>query len=328
MDFEALRCFVRIAEGQSISAAAKLHGLPKSTLSLKLRQLEADVGSELFGRDGRALRLTDAGEELLRHAHAILAACESARSAVAEVREEIAGTLRVGFSGEFGTAFNAQMLYAFRRRHPKVKLDLVFFSASTLFDLDRLQAIDAIVAWDAVGAGGHDSVRLSSTRFGLFASPAYLAEAGVPEAPADLRRHRGVLYRTATGLQSWRLCRADETVDVLPADDLVANEYWTVKYFAVGGDGIAYLPRFFTRMECARGHLVPVLPDWLSEERFVHLYFPRGQDSSRKSAAFRDFCADYFRPEFAFDGPEYYFEALSGPHAPEPATTGPERRVA
>lgn len=313
MDFEALRCFVRIAEGQSISAAAKLHGLPKSTLSLKLRQLEADVGSDLFGRDGRSLRLTDAGEELLHHAHAILAACESARSAVAEVREEIAGTLRVGFSGEFGTAFNAQMLYAFRRRHPKVKLDLVFFPASTLFDLDRLQAIDAIVAWDAVGAGGHDSLRLSSTRFGLFASPAYLADAPPLTAPADLRRHRGVLYRAATGLQAWRLCHDEEIVDILPPDDLVANEYWTVKYFAVGGDGIAYLPRFFTRMECERGLLAPVLPDWVSDERFVHLYFPRGQASSRKTAAFRDFCADYFRPEFVFEGPEYYFEAVRKP---------------
>jgi len=314
MDFEALRCFVRIAEGQSISAAAKLHGLPKSTLSLKLRQLETDIGSSLFARDGRGLALTDAGEELLRHAGVILAACEAARSAVAEIRAEIAGTLRIGFSGEFGTAFNAQMLFAFRQRHPKVKLDLVFFSPSTLFNLDRLLGIDAIIAWDAIGGGGHDSQRLASTTFGLYASPGYLAAAPSLEAPSDLRRHRGILYRTATGLQSWRLGRDGEMLDLMPPDDLVANEYWTVKYFAVGGDGIVYLPEFFTRIECERGHLARVLPEWQSEARWIHVYFPRAQTASRKVTAFLEFCADYFSPDFTFGGPEYFVETVRSSH--------------
>jgi DNA-binding transcriptional LysR family regulator len=313
MNLDALDCFVKIAEVGSLSAASKLHGLPKSTLSLKLRQLEAELDIALFARRGRSLVLTDAGDELLKHARAILASCETAEAAVAEMRDEVAGTLRIGATGEFGTAFNAQMLYAFRQKYPRVKLDLVFFSPSVLFTPDRLQSFDAIISWDDPGQDGYPGETLSSATFALFASRDYLARAGTPGSPEALAEHRGVLYRTPMGLQSWRLQRDGKAVDVLPRSDFAANDYWTIKYFAVAGEGIAYLPKFFTRIECERGHLVPILPGWASEEKWIHIRFPRSHFVSKKASAFLEFCKAYFLPGFEFAGPRYYVETVLAP---------------
>src|SRR5689334_15224968 len=118
MNLEALDGFAKVVELQSLSAAAKLYGLPKSTLSLRLKQLEAELGTQLFAREGRNLALTDAGQTLHRHALEILERCETARAAVAETVNDASGTLRIGATGEFGTAFYAQMLHAFRKQHP------------------------------------------------------------------------------------------------------------------------------------------------------------------------------------------------------------------
>lgn len=321
MNLDALDCFVKIADVGSLSAASKLHGLPKSTLSLKLRQLEADHGVTLFARKGRSLELTDAGHELLKHAREIFACCETAEAALSEMRDEVAGTLRIGATGEFGTAFNAQMLYAFRQKYPRVKLDLVFFSPSVLFTPDRLQSFDAIVSWDDPGGDPRDgrgqngvpAETLSSATFGLFASRDYLARAGTPQTPDALANHRGILYRAPMGLQSWRLQHNGEAVEVLPPSDFAANDYWTIKYFAVAGEGIAYLPKFFTSIECERGHLVPILPGWASEEKWIHIRFPRSHIVSKKASAFLEFCKSYFLPGFEFAGPRYYVETVLAP---------------
>ena len=183
MDIEALDCFAKVAEAGSLSAAAKRHGLPKSTLSLKLRQLESDLGVPLFVRAGRGIELTDAGSELIRHARQILASCDGARSAMAEIRDEIAGTLRIGSTGEFGTAFEAQMLFAFRQQYPRVKIDLVFFSPSVLFNGDSLMNFDAIMSWDDAADRDGAGETLASTNFALFASPSYLARNGLRRSP-------------------------------------------------------------------------------------------------------------------------------------------------
>ncbi|WP_237151760.1 LysR family transcriptional regulator [Oryzibacter oryziterrae] len=308
MNIEALGSFLKIAEMKSLSAAAKLYGLPKSTLSLRLKQLEGEIGTDLFIRDGRSMVLTEAGQTLLAHALDIVERCEAARIAVSETLDEAVGTLRIGATGEFGTAFYSQMIHAFRKRHPKVQLDLTFFSPQALYLPERLEMMDAIISWDDGNA--EDSETLWTDRFALFASRDYLARMGAPSAPADIDNHQGVLFRLPAGPQGWRLQRDTEQIAILPRSDLIANEYWTVKYFAVAGEGIAYLPTFFTEIECRRGHLVPVLPAWKSAEQRVTLRMIRPQAVSHRMAAFRDFCRDYFSPTYVFHGPRYYVETV------------------
>ena len=311
MDSDAVDYFVRVAEAGSLSRAAKLHSLPKSSLSHKIRQLEDELATELFLRDGRDMVLTDAGTEFLAHAHRIRASCDEAKAAIAEMRQEIVGTLTIGSTGEFGTAFTSELMFAFRQRFPQVKLDVLFLSPGYLFTLERQSAFDAVFFWGEPGDVDYVARRLSSASYGLFASPGYLAQYGTPDSPDDLHQHRGALFRRPTGVHSWHLEKGGESIDLIPQVNFTANDYWMVKYFAVAGDGIAYLPGFFTETECSIGRLVPVLPEWQSPEIPINLLYPRRRYVSRKFSALLDFCVDFYRDGGQMQVPRYFIESVT-----------------
>jgi DNA-binding transcriptional LysR family regulator len=313
MDFDAIDSFIKVAETQSLSQAARLHRLPKSSLSHKIRQLEDRLGVALFVREGRDMALTDAGTEFLAHAYRIQESCDHAEAAVNAMRHEIGGTLTIGSTGEFGTTFTSELLFAFRERYPQVRIDVIFLTPGLLFTPDRIRALDGIFFWGEPSQIDYVARPLALASYGLYASPAYLQAQGTPRSPAELHDHRGISYRMPTGLQSWHLKREPEVADVLPGAMCTANDYWMIKYFAVAGEGIAYLPDFFTAIECERGHLVPVLPDWRSPEVPINLLHPRQRYMSRRFAAFQSFCIEFYQRQAAQYVPRYCVEVVRFP---------------
>ncbi len=314
MDLSLLDCFVKVADSRSISAASRLHRLPKSTLSHKIRQLEDEFGIELFVREGHQLHVTDAGAEFLRYARLIQSNCEDAATAMAEMRQEVAGTLRVGSTGEFGTTITSELLYAFRQQYPQVNLDVVFLSSRQPFSEVTEQALDGIFHWGEPSDVDYISRRLSVSSYGLFASPEYIARHGAPLKPDDLAGHRGLVFRQQTRLQSWYLTRdGDAEIDLLPAATCTTNDYWTIKYFAVAGEGIAYLPEFFVETERQAGLLQPVLAEWSSPKTAINLIYSRRRHVSKRFRAFVEFCIDFYRDRERTGIPRYYVEKVSMP---------------
>ena len=311
MDLSVIDCFVKVADARSISAASRLHRLPKSTLSHRIRQLEDEFGMELFVREGHHLHVTDAGSELLRHARRIQASCEDAATALAEMRQEVAGTLRVGSTGEFGTTITSELLYAFRQQYPQVNLDVVFLTSRQPFSDVTEQALDGIFHWGEPSDVDYISRRLSTASYGLYASPDYLARHGTPETTDELSSHRGLIFRQPTRPQSWYLAQNGRNeIDILPAANCTANDYWTLKYFAVAGEGLAYLPGFFVETECENGILVPVLPQWRSPETAINLIYSRRRHVSRRFKAFVEFCIEFYRGREGKRIPRYYVEKV------------------
>lgn len=312
MDLSLLDCFVKVADSGSISAASRMHRLPKSTLSYKIRQLEDEFGIELFVREGHLLHVTDGGAELLRYARVIQSNCEDAATAMAEMRQEVAGTLRVGSTGEFGTTITSELLYAFRQQYPQVNLEVIFLSSRQPFSDVAEQALDGIFHWGEPSNVDYISRRLSVSSYGLFASPEYLARHGTPANPGELSGHRGVVFRQPTRLQSWYLTKSSQPeVDMLPTATCTTNDYWTIKYFAVAGEGIAYLPEFFVETEHEGGLLVPVLADWRSPKTAINLIYSRRRHVSKRFKAFVEFCVEFYRNRERMSVPRYYVEKVS-----------------
>lgn len=158
---------------------------------------------------------------------------------------------------------------------------------------------------------------LTTMHYGLYASPAYLAAHGTPGDVAALAGHKGVLYRDVDGVRPWRLTNGTETAEALPPADIVTNDYWTTKYFAVAGAGLALLPPFFTELEQRNGHLVPILPEWRTAPRNITLRVPDPRYVAPKTRAFIAFCKAYFQPGLDIDVPRYFVEALC---FPDPST--------
>jgi DNA-binding transcriptional LysR family regulator len=317
MDFEAIDYFVKVADAQSLSRAAKLFGLPKSSLSHKIRKLEDSLGVALFVRDGRDLLLSDAGAEFLEHAQRIKESCEGAQAAVAEVRREIAGTLTIASTGEFGTSFTSELLFAFRQKYPQIAVEVIFLSLGYFLAPERHQAFDGIFYWGEPVSDDYIARKLGEASFALYASPRYLDRHGAPQTPADLERHKAVAFREPNRLQAWRLEFGAETAEHQPSALCAANDYWMLKYFAVAGEGIVYLPAFFTEIECSNGDLVRVLPDWQSAPISINLLYMRRRYVSRKFATFVDFCLEYWRQRASYSTPRYCVEIVRPQAAPQ-----------
>ena len=316
LDFEAIDYFVKVADAQSLSRASKLFGLPKSSLSHKIRKLEDSLGVALFVRDGRDLLLSDAGAEFLEHAQRIKESCEGAQAAVAEARQEIAGTLTIASTGEFGTSFTSELLFAFRQKYPQIAVEVIFLSLGYFLAPERHQAFDGIFYWGEPASDDYIARKLGEASFALYASPLYLEKHGAPQTPADLEQHKAVAFREPNRLQAWRLERGGETAEHAPTALCAANDYWMLKYFAVAGEGIVYLPAFFTEIECMNGDLVPVLHDWQSAPISINLLYMRRRYVSRKFATFVDFCLEYYRQRASYSTPRYCVEIVRPQGAP------------
>ncbi len=143
MTLQQLSYFLAAAEHGSFSRAARSLFLAQPSLSEQVRSLEAELGVELFVRVGRGVVLTEAGSSFRPEAERVLAALESAREAVVDVRELRGGTLSIGMFGTASGFLLARLVADFRSRHPEVRLRLVGQNSSEVAEDVRRGRLEA-----------------------------------------------------------------------------------------------------------------------------------------------------------------------------------------
>lgn len=179
--------FALVVECGSFSAAAKRAGLPKSSVSQRISQLERQIGLRLLNRTTRRLSLTFAGEHYLTHCREMVSASERAELAVQRLRDNPSGRLRITCPAGLGATLLARMNAAFVARYPEVSLEV------SITD-DVLDLVDA--GFDvALRTGKPQDSSLIGRAIGhcpryLLASPDYLARREAPEHPGQLVTHR------------------------------------------------------------------------------------------------------------------------------------------
>ena len=124
MDFRRLQHFLAVADHHGFTAASKAVFVSQPALSLAVKELEAELGAELFTRLGRSIRLTPAGEALLAPARQALRDLETGRAAVSAVTGLRAGRLSLGSLPTLAADPLAPIVGRFRQQHPAVTVDL------------------------------------------------------------------------------------------------------------------------------------------------------------------------------------------------------------
>ena len=272
-----LHLFVQVVEHGGFAAAARALGVPKSTLSKRVAELEAQLGVRLIQRTSRTFVTTDVGEDLLRHAAAMLIEAEAAENVVKGYLAEPTGTVRV--TASLPTAQNslAPILPGLAKAYPKIRL--VLQATDRFVDLVQ-EGFDIAVRDHFAALPDSDLVqrRVGVDPVHLVASPAYLRRRRRPKRPEDLAAHDGLL--TTPSATSWVLRNAgDAAVEVQPLPRLVANETATLLAAAEEGLGIVALPRLHCRASVDAGRAVRVLPEWTAGAVTTTLLTPhrRGQ---------------------------------------------------
>lgn len=282
---EALRLFVRVARKGSFSAAGRELGVPQSTASRTIAELERRVGVQLLTRTTRAVTLTDAGADYLARIEPLLAALEEADH-VARGTGELRGMLRVGLGTSFATRIVIPHLPAFMARHPALHLDLLMEDARQ--DLVT-EGVDVAFRFGTLTDSTATARRILAWPRLLAASPAYLARAGAPSIPADLPHHD--LIVGPSGGAHWSFRKDGTAVSIQVEGRLRVRVSEGAIAAAVAGLGIVMAPLGACRRELASGDLVQVLPDWDAGTVEISAVFASGHAAKPSARALTDYLA-------------------------------------
>ncbi len=285
MQIDQVRAFVRCAELGSLSAAARVERLPKSSLSRLLQDLEHSLQAKLLERSSRGVILTDEGRVFLEPARRLLEDIEAAAALVRVSAATPAGVVRLTAPYTFGVTFIAPLLPDFLRAYPAIDLQLELTSRN----LDLVEQGYDLAVRVGPAPDGYVARRLMGNPLALFASPGYLTEHGSPLAVEDLERHALLLIGSPRKASALKLSKGRKAHVVTVPPRLLSSDPAVIRLAAVAGAGIGQVPRILAREDLGRGALVQVLPDWSMEEVDISLIHPAGRKLAPRVALFGDF---------------------------------------
>ena len=262
LDANDLILFAHVIEAGSFSRAAERTGLPKSTLSRRITQLETTVGERLLTRSTRRLAITDFGERILDHARRLLEETEAASAMALHRQGTPRGVLRASLLPDFVELDLTTLCLQYAASYPEVRLELDLSPRRVDLLVERFDL--AVRAANRLPDDGMLVARkLCDLRHGLFASPAYLARYGVPQRPEDLLNHVCLTLIGGNGdAMPWSLSRGEDRWEGLPTGPLAVNSLVLQRDLATHGMGIVSLTERYAAKELEQGLLKRILPDW------------------------------------------------------------------
>jgi DNA-binding transcriptional LysR family regulator len=285
---DAMRLFTRIVERGSFVRAAEDLGLPPSTATDAVKQIERRLGVRLLQRTTRQVRATLDGEAYYQRCLAILDDIEEAESAFSGARPR--GLLRVDVLGAQARHFIVPGLPRFFAAYPDIEL---YLSESDRFvDLVR-EGVDCVLRTGELGESDLIGRRVAVLPEVTVASPAYLARFGLPERWNAMDGHRVVGFRSsATGgvLPLEFMVDGVRRTMMLPAPFSVSGAD-TLRSAALEGLGIVQMPRYAVEREIAAGTLIELLADTPPSPTPVHVLYPRNRQLSLRVRVFIDWVA-------------------------------------
>jgi DNA-binding transcriptional LysR family regulator len=291
---DAMRLFTRVVERRSFTQAANDFGLPRSSATQVIHQLERRLGVRLLQRTTRVVRPTLDGEAYYRRCLAILEDVEDAEGAFSGTKPK--GMLRIEVQGTLARHFLMPNLPKFFAQYPDVEITMS--ESDRWVDLVQV-GVDCALRWGELADSGLVARRMAVLDRVTCAAPAYLKRMGRPKSIEDLARHHMVgLRRLSSGdLEPLRFAVDGKLHDLsLPAPFSVTGP----ESYLLGtrlGLGIAQMPRFHIADDLARGSLVALLPDCPPPSAPVSLMYAQNRQLTPRVRAFSDWLAQEFRKD-------------------------------
>ncbi|WP_143348230.1 LysR family transcriptional regulator [Ensifer adhaerens] len=264
MHLNDMALFVEVAKAKSFRKAADIVGMPNSTLSRRISELEKAIGLRLLHRTTRRIELTEAGQLYFERSKRIVDEARLAHEQLGAMLEQPSGLLRVSMPVDFATLYLTPLIAEFARLYPGITFD---------FDLTPRRVDLVTEPFDVViRAGELQDSRLIARLLGrharyLYASPAYLEAFGEPQDPADLAARDCICMPRAT---DWTLDNGQEKIEVSVGGRFTVNNVGMMGALAVNGQGIALLAERIVANDVAEGRLRRVLPGWQGPSVSVH----------------------------------------------------------
>jgi DNA-binding transcriptional LysR family regulator len=291
MHLRDLELFVTTAAQGGLSAAARLLDISPAVASASLKRLETDLGTALFVRTTRSMRLTVAGERLLARCRPLLDGLREAEEELRANETTIEGQLQISMPSDLGRHVVLPWLNAFQALHPGVRLRLQL--TDRLADIYR-EPVDIALRFGKPRDSGMVALPLLEDNHRvLCAAPAYLARRGVPASPRELAAHNCLCFMVdETVNDRWRFRKGDEEIEVAVRGDRVADDSEIVRRWALDGLGLCYRSRIDVQADLARGALRIVCADWEGNNQPLYMVLAGRRQVSPAVRMLREFLAE------------------------------------
>jgi len=293
---DAMSTLVAAVDAGSLSGASRALGKPLATVSRKVSDLEAHLGTQLLVRSSRRLALTEAGQAFLASARRILEDLDEAERASSGEYRTPRGHLHITAPIMFGRLHVEPVVLDFLKAYSDITVRLTL--ADTLMNL-----VDDHVDL-AVRVGRLPDSRLKALRLGEIgwvacASPDYLARQGEPDSPDALTDHDCVMFEGLYSTASWTFGRGSEAKDISIRPRLSVNSADAAIAAALRGAGVTRVLSYQVAEPVARGDLKLILRPFEPEALPVHLLHAGQSLAPLKLRAFLDFAGPRLKASLA-----------------------------
>ncbi|SDP87252.1 transcriptional regulator, LysR family [Rhodoferax sp. OV413] len=288
-----LQVLIHTARGGTLTAAARALGMTPAAASATLKRLETQLGSRLFERSTRAMRLTTQGQILLDYANRAFELLAEGESMVAADHGALIGTLRVAAPSDLARNTLLPWFSEFLAAHPGLQLALSV--GDRPLDVTR-DEVDVALRYGTLADSRLIARPLAQTRPVLCAAPAYLARCGTPVTPQDLLQHNCIIFdRAGRQHRLWRFAQHGQWTEVRVKGDRGVDDASLAREWAVAGVGIVLKSELDVRQELANGSLLRLLPGWDTEPYPLHALLPSGRFVPQRVRALVEFLARKFQ---------------------------------
>ncbi|MHC8366925.1 LysR family transcriptional regulator [Pseudomonas sp. ZT5P21] len=247
--------FVEVIKANGFRGAAEAVGMPNSTVSRRIAELERRIGLRLLNRTTRRIELTEGGRLYYERCRRIVDEARLAHEELSELVDNPSGLIRLSIPIDFGVVYLAPLLAEFAERYPLIHFDLDL----TPKRLDLVSdPVDMVIRIGTLADSQLIARPLGNLKRSLFASPAYLARHGMPESPQALLQHQCLRMLDAP----WVLQNADQQLSLAVCGRYLLNNIGMLRRLALLGQGIAMLVDEMIGEDLASGRLQRVLPEW------------------------------------------------------------------
>ncbi|MDN7676468.1 LysR family transcriptional regulator [Burkholderia oklahomensis] len=284
---DLFRVFARVVECANFTRAADTLGMPRSSVSAAIQELEGRVGARLLNRTTRKVTPTQDGAALYERCLRLIADVEETENLFRHSIVGPSGTLRVDMPGRIGRLIVAPALPEFLDQYPQISIDLGVTDRVVNLIEER---VDCVLRVGTLSDSGLVARAIGDLPLVNVASPAYLARHGVPRTPADLARHQPINYASPSSgrIAPWEWVEGDTVKRLALRARVSVNSAEAYIACCLSGLGLIQIPAYDVDAHLRAGELVEVLPGHRAAPMPMTLLYPHRQHLSRRFQVFAD----------------------------------------
>ena len=264
--------FSQVVNLGSFSKVAEVNNLTNSVISKHIARLEKELGVQLLYRTTRSLTLTEAGKILAQRAKMVSQITSEAIDSVSNFGEKMTGHIRMTVPTISGELFLAQCIAEFSQRNPGISVEVRL--ENDFVDLVK-EGIDLAIRTGVLDDSSLIAQPLITSHWVVCCSPKYIELHGQPTTPDDLLQHNCLAYTyQRQGGHEWRFSQGNKEQSIKISGSFATNNSQALRKAALGGYGIAYIPKCSVYEDIQQGDLIELLSDYKARELGVYAVYP------------------------------------------------------